>query len=141
MAGRGWEVQAQLCLRGVGLGRMLTQGRGVRDVIDTAVRIKSILGLFVVVYAIIIYLYASAAQDLFAGVLPPKFKVGLMYLGCLVAVMYYSNHRYIKKPNCLQVLSSTVYFWLVALFVIGVCCGCSSCCCGLVTVCVRAFIT
>jgi hypothetical protein len=115
-AGRGWGAQAQLCLRGVGLGRMLTQGRGVRDVIDTAVRIKSILGLFVVVYAIIIYLYASAAQDLFAGVLPPKFKVWLMYLRCPVAVMYYSNHRYTKKSNCLQVLSNTVYFWLVALF-------------------------
>jgi len=31
--------------------------------------------LFVAVYGIIIYLYASAAQDLFAGVLPQKFKV------------------------------------------------------------------
>lgn len=47
----------------------------MRDVIGTVARIRSILVLFVAVYGIIIYLYASAAQDLFAGVLPQNFKV------------------------------------------------------------------
>jgi hypothetical protein len=50
----------------------------VRDVIGTVARIRSILVLFVAVYGIIIYLYASGAQDLFAGVLPRKFKVLLL---------------------------------------------------------------
>jgi hypothetical protein len=50
----GW-LKLQLLLRALVVLRLLSVGRGTRDVIDTICRIRDVLALFVAVFFLIIY--------------------------------------------------------------------------------------
>ena len=63
-------LKAAVLLRAFVMLRLLTVPRSTRSVVETVYRIRDVLFLFVCVFFLIIYVYASVALDLFKDVLP-----------------------------------------------------------------------
>uniref|UniRef100_A0A7S2WWN7 Ion transport domain-containing protein n=1 Tax=Rhizochromulina marina TaxID=1034831 RepID=A0A7S2WWN7_9STRA len=69
----GVLLQIQLGVRAFYMFRLLTLSPQTKDVLETIGRIRELLTLFVIVFFVIIYMYACVAQTLFHNVLTPNF--------------------------------------------------------------------